>query len=100
MLNGVFWIYALVGTAGLVAIVPSILQAIDGQESDILTSVIGFFGTTFGAIGTLLTFTSMRNVLVIVIATAFGAAAAALSGEVLSSLALDESRNESADERV
>lgn len=85
-LQAVFWIYALVGTAGLVAIVPSILRAIDGHEPDLITSLVGFFGTAFGAIGTVLNFTSMRNVIAITLAALFGVAAAAVHGEILSSL--------------
>ena len=81
-----FWIYALVGTAGIVALVPEILRAIDGHPTDLPRGLIGFFGTTFGAIGTLLNFTSLRLIITLALAIMFGAAAAAVHAEILGDL--------------
>lgn len=79
----VFWIYALVGTAGLVAIVPSILRALDGHDANFARGFIGFAGTPFGAIGSVLSFTDMRWVMTLVLATMFGLAVGAFHMEFL-----------------
>lgn len=81
-----FWIYALVGTAGLVAIVPSILRAIDGHDADMATELVGSVATTFGAIGVLFGFTELRGTLTFALALLFGLAAGAATNELLREL--------------
>lgn len=86
-LTSVFWIFALIGTAGLVAIVPSILRAIDGHPSNLIRSLVGFWGLTFGALGSLLWIIGVRSLVPYIVVKVIAVAVGALSGEILSAIA-------------
>jgi len=82
----VLWVYVLVGTAGLVALVPTLLRAIDGLDNDLVTTAVGFGCTTFGVVGLILQFAGFSALTTLISAGALGLAAGAVSPEAIAAL--------------
>jgi len=67
-------------------LVPSLLQAIDGQKVDVTVGALGFTGTVFAICGLILQQFDMSTNATWVAALALGMAAGALHSEVLNAL--------------
>lgn len=80
------WIYVLLTTVGFVAIVPTVLRAIDGHAADVVTGFIGFVGLVGGLTGLFCRQAGVGGLATFVAAAALGLAAGALHPEVLSNL--------------
>ena len=81
--DNVLWVYVLLLTAGIVAIVPTLVRAVDGLSSDALSGSIGFGGLASGTIGLILRFADLNGTATFITAAAFGVGAAALHPELV-----------------
>ena len=77
------WVYVLTTTAGVVAIVPIILRAIDRHPPELVTGFIGFVGFFGGVTGLLTRQTGAGGLATFIAAAAVGLAAGALHPELL-----------------
>jgi len=80
------WVYVLLLTVGVVAIVPAVLRAIDGQPSAVTMGFAGFAGLFGGATGLVARQATSNGVAAFIAAAAIGLAAGALHPEVLAAL--------------
>ena len=83
------WIYVLLTTVGVVAIVPTVLRAIDGKPADTVTGIVGFVGLVSGLTGLFCRQVGVDSLATFVAAAALGLAAGALHPELLSMLRRD-----------
>jgi len=82
----VLWVYVLLLTAGVVAIVPTVLRAIDGHDPEVVTGFVGFVGLFAGLTGLAARQAVDSGWAAFISAAAIGLAAGALHPEVLSAL--------------
>ena len=80
------WVYVLLTTVGVVAIVPTVLRAIDGKAADLVTGFIGFVGFFGGLVGLFCRQAGVGGWATLIAAAAAGFSAGALHPELLSLL--------------
>ena len=77
------WVYVLLTTVGVVAIVPTVLRAIDGHAPELVTGFTGFVGFFGGITGLLARQVDVPGLATLIAAAAIGLAAGALHPELL-----------------
>ena len=92
------WVYVLLATAGVVAIVPTVLRAIDGHAPDVVTGFVGFVGFFGGITGLIARQAVDSGWAAFISAAAIGLAAGALHPEVLAALRGEKKREPTHDE--
>lgn len=80
------WVYVLLLTAGVVAIVPTVLRALDGYDADVVTGFVGFVGLFGGLTGLAARQAVDSGWAAFISAAAIGLAAGAVHPEVLAAL--------------
>ena len=80
------WVYVLLTTVGVVAIVPTVLRAIDGHTPELITGFAGFVGFFGGITGLLGRQAGVPGLATFIAAAAIGLASGALHPEFLSML--------------
>jgi hypothetical protein len=82
----VLWIYVLLTTVGVVATVPTVLRAVDGEPADLVTGFTGSVGLIGGLTGLFCRQSGVGGWATFVAAGALGLAAGALHPDLLSNL--------------
>jgi hypothetical protein len=80
------WIYLVIAVAGVVPLVPTLLQSHDGRPPQIAYGGFAFAATAFGLTGAFMTHFATTAVTNLIAAIAVGLAAGAVHPEVLAAL--------------
>lgn len=84
------WIYVLAATVGIVMLVPTVLQAIDGLETDRLAALLGFGLTVFAVSGFLLDQFGLSTVVGLLAAVAIAVSVSIVHPDILKAIAPEE----------